>query len=51
MKIDYNKYYHHHAVSFQGEDEYDFNSFSDSRFSTYDFVVIGGGTVGIVIAS
>ncbi|KAL2841137.1 hypothetical protein BJY01DRAFT_249671 [Aspergillus pseudoustus] len=49
--MDYNKYYRQHAVSFEGEDECDFNSFSDAGYSTYDFVVVGGGTAGLVVAS
>ncbi|KAL2822444.1 hypothetical protein BJX63DRAFT_441117 [Aspergillus granulosus] len=49
--MDFNKYYRRFAVSVEGEDEHDPNALSDSGFTTYDFIVIGGGTAGMVVAS
>ncbi|KAL3462773.1 hypothetical protein BJX64DRAFT_299334 [Aspergillus heterothallicus] len=49
--MDYNKYYRHRAVSIEGKDELDLNAFSDVGGATYDFVVVGGGTAGAVVAS
>jgi NADH dehydrogenase FAD-containing subunit len=49
--MDYNKYFRRYAESIIGQDEHDPAALSESGYATYDFVVVGGGTAGIVVAT
>ncbi|KAJ0422354.1 hypothetical protein BJY00DRAFT_311075 [Aspergillus carlsbadensis] len=49
--MDYNKYFRRYAESVTGQDEHDASALSESGYATYDFVVVGGGTAGIVVAT
>jgi hypothetical protein len=49
--MDYNKYFRRYAETIAGQDEHDPAALSESGYTTYDFVVVGGGTAGIVVAT
>ncbi|KAL3487990.1 hypothetical protein BJX62DRAFT_253598 [Aspergillus germanicus] len=49
--MDYNKYFRRYAETIAGQDEHDPAALSESGYATYDFVVVGGGTAGIVVAA
>jgi choline dehydrogenase-like flavoprotein len=49
--MDYHKYFRRYAETIAGQDEHDPAALSESGYATYDFVVIGGGTAGIVVAT